>query len=585
MSLSIDLSDDLSNGNLKVLDDLTSSVKQIQDDVLKEILTLNADTEYLHRFLHGSSDKDLFTTNVPVVTYEDLKPYIDRLANGEPSDILSALPICGFFLSSGTSGAKQQMLPQNDKYLENMRFVYDLRSLIISKHFEGVEQGKGMLFLFTRQDSTTSSSCLPATTVTTSFFKSKYFRDRPSYWYNSYTSPDEVIWCPDNKHSLYCHFLCGLVQRDEYDVVRLGAIFASVMIRAITFLETFWKELCSNIRSGQLSEWITDLSCRASVSIILGGPNPELADFIEHKCSQKSWEGILRQLWPNAKFIEGVFTGQIAQYIPTLDFYSNKLPLVTTSYGSSETFFGTSLNPLSKPQDVAYTFIPNIAYFEFSPVDKDNNNELVQLADVKLGYYYSPVVTTYSGLYRYKVDDILEVTGFHNNAPQFKFAQRKNVVLSIQTEATTEVNLLKAVTNAKLVLESSDFMLLDFTSYAEISSAPGHYVLYWELKTKNNGTSKLDDKVLVECCYVVEESLNAFYRKERTKDGSFGDQKKKKKHGSIGALEIRVVQKGTFDALMDFFVSRGGSVTQYKTPLCIKSTEALGVLKHIADRW
>lgn len=141
------------------------------------------------------------------------------------------------------------------------------------------------------------------------------------------------------------------------------------------------------------------------------------------------------------------------------------------------------------------------------------------------------------------------------------------MALSIQTEATTDVDILKAITNAKLVLESSDLMLIDFTSYADISTTPGHYVLYWELKTKNNGTTKLDDKVLVECCYVMEESLDALYRKERTKDGS------------IGALEIRVVQNGTFDAFMDFFVSRGGSVTQYKTPLCIKFTEALAVLE------
>lgn len=98
MSLSFDLSDDISNGSLKVLDDLTSNVKQIQDDVLKDILTLNADTEYLHRFLHGSSDKNLFKTNAPAVSYEDVKPYIDRLANGEPSGILSTLPIYGFLL-------------------------------------------------------------------------------------------------------------------------------------------------------------------------------------------------------------------------------------------------------------------------------------------------------------------------------------------------------------------------------------------------------------------------------------------------------------------------------------------------------
>ena len=79
-------------------------------------------------------------------------------------------------------------------------------------------------------------------------------------------------------NSLYCHLLCGLVLRDE--VTRVCANFASILVQGITFLEIFWKEMCSNIRSGQLSDWITD-SCRGSVSIILGGLNPQLADIIE----------------------------------------------------------------------------------------------------------------------------------------------------------------------------------------------------------------------------------------------------------------------------------------------------------------
>lgn len=78
---------------------LTLNAKQIQDDVLKEILTLNANTEYLHRFLRGSSDKELFKKNVPVVSYDDVKPYIERVANGgEPSNVISGKPITGFFI-------------------------------------------------------------------------------------------------------------------------------------------------------------------------------------------------------------------------------------------------------------------------------------------------------------------------------------------------------------------------------------------------------------------------------------------------------------------------------------------------------
>ena len=84
--------------DLTVLEELTSNAKQIQDDVLTKILKANANTEYLGRFLQGSADKELFKKNVPLVSYEDLKPYLDRVANGEPSDILSGEPITAFTL-------------------------------------------------------------------------------------------------------------------------------------------------------------------------------------------------------------------------------------------------------------------------------------------------------------------------------------------------------------------------------------------------------------------------------------------------------------------------------------------------------
>ncbi|KAL0732606.1 hypothetical protein Bca4012_008815 [Brassica carinata] len=555
MSLSLDLS---------VLEELTSNAKQIQEDVLAKILKANANTEYLSRFLEGSSDKKLFKKKVPVVSYEDLKPYIDRIANGEPSDILSGKPITAFLRSTGTSGGNKKIFPANDN-LEDILLGRAISSLIMSKHVDGYNQGKVMIFMFTQPISTTPCG-LPLAPAITIFMKNKYYR---SHGKNN-TGPDEIKLCTDAKQSMYCQLLCGLVQRDE--VVSVGALFASILVQVIHFLENYWKELASNIRSGHLSEWITDISCRDSVSIILGKPNPELADLIEKECGQKSWQGIVSRLWPKTKCIEAIVTGIMAQYIPTLEFYSNKLPLVSNIYGSSETFFGINVNPLSKPQHVSYTFLPNMSYFEFIDVDADGETagDIVDLVDVKLGGYYEPLVTNHSGLHRCRVGDVLQVTGFYNNTPQFRFVRRKNTVLCVYIEPTTEEDVLKALSRATVVLESSDLMLTGFTCYGDISTVPGHYVFYLELKAKvNNGTNvlQLDNKVLVEYCCVMEESLSGIYRSLRRKDGP------------IGALEVRIVQQGTFDSLMQFFVSRGSSITQYKTPVCINSVEALKVLE------
>ncbi|KAF8075396.1 hypothetical protein N665_1097s0005 [Sinapis alba] len=537
---------------------LTSNVKQIQDDVLKEILTLNANTEYLRGYLHGSCDKELFKKNVPVVSYDDVKPYIERVVNGEPSNVISGKPITRFLLSSGTTAGKQKIFPVNNKFFEDMSFIIALRSFT----FRRWPKGKAVTLFFTRPQSTTPCG-LPISTLITGYVLSDSFKNRPS---NCFTSPDELTLCPDSKQTMYCHLLCGLCQRDE--VVNVAATFASTLVGAITFLETYWKEICSNIRSGHVSEWITDHSCRDAVTNILGGGNSELADRIEEECNKKSWKGIITRLWPNVKFIQSIVTGQNSQCIPMLEFYSNKVPLISTVYASSETMFGINMNPFYKTQDISYTFIPTISYFEFILADEGNKGEIVDLVNVKIGSYYEPLITNYYGLHRYRMGDILQVLGFYNGAPQFRFVRRKNVVLSVGLEVTTEEDILKALNNATLVLKNSDLVLMGFTCYADISTLPGHYIFYWELKAKTiSDIVKLDNKLLVECCCVMEESLCALYRELRSKDGS------------IGALEIRVVQQGTFNSLMELAVSQGASPSQYKTPICINSSEASAFLE------
>uniref|UniRef100_A0A7N0RAB4 Indole-3-acetic acid-amido synthetase GH3.17-like n=1 Tax=Kalanchoe fedtschenkoi TaxID=63787 RepID=A0A7N0RAB4_KALFE len=578
---------------LELWDAITSNAGEIQQQVLSEILKQNNKTEYLTRFLHGEASGEDFRKNVPIVGYNDIKSYIERVCHGEPSHIISAQTITELLTSSGTSGGKPKMMPSTAEELERKTLFYNLLVPVINKYVGGLDQGKGMYLLFVKPEITTPGG-LMARPVLTSYYKSQNFRSRPFNKYNVYTSPDDTILCSDSKQSMFAQLVCGLVERHE--VLRVGAVFASALLRAIKFLESHWQELCSNIRTGHVSDWITDEACRNAVSLVLGGPNPELADLIESQCNKESWEGIIKLLWPKTKFIEVIVTGSMAQYIPTLEFYSGGLPLISTMYASSECYFGINLNPLCKPSQVSYTLLPNMAYFEFLPVTKNGDDAAsiqddvtgnngssqnshddrkpVALVDVKPGHYYELVVTTFTGLYRYRVEDILLVTGFHKNAPQFRFIHRKNVALSIDTDKTSEDDLLNAVTQAKLVIEPLGLLLTEYTSYADTCTIPGHYALFWELTIKGNNNSdnnikqlpEMEDDIMVKCCHAVEEALDSVYRRCRYKDKS------------IGALEIRVVSPGTFDALMDHFVSLGSSVNQYKTPRCVTSEGAIRLL-------
>ncbi|KAL0356888.1 UNVERIFIED_CONTAM: Indole-3-acetic acid-amido synthetase GH3.3 [Sesamum calycinum] len=149
--------------------------------------------------------------------------------------------------------------------------------------------------------------------------------------------------------------------------------------------------------------------------------------------------------------------------------------------------------------------MPNMAYFEFLPHEpnstgstRDSPPRLVDLADVEIGKEYELVITTYAGLCRYRVGDILRVTGFHNSAPQFQFVRRKNVLLSIDSDKTDEAELQAAVESASCLLREFNTSVVEYTSYADTKTIPGHYVIYWELLGKDSGNSP-SDQVLEQC--------------------------------------------------------------------------------------
>ncbi|CAN1232151.1 Indole-3-acetic acid-amido synthetase GH3.6 [Linum perenne] len=538
---------------LEFIEQVTSNADEVQTRVLDEILARNSGVEYLQR--HGRSivDKATFKKVIPLVTYEDIKPDIDRIANGDTSRILCSQPISEFLTSSGTSAGERKLMPTINEEIKRKSQLYSLLMPVMNQFLPGLSNGKGMYFLFVKSESITPGGLL-ARPVLTSYYKSQHFAESINY-----TSPAEAILCSDSDQSMYSQLLCGLARNTE--VVRVGSVFASGFIRAIKFFEKNWRVLCGDIRNGMVD-------------------GSRVSDPGVRECRREgSWRGIIARVWPNAKYIDVIVTGAMSQYIPTLDHYGNGLPLVCSMYASSECYFGLNLNPLCKPSEVLYTLVPTMAYFEFLPVDHDDKRDrLVDLVDVKLGQEYELVVTTYAGLYRYRVGDILRVAGFKNKSPQFTFVCRKNVVLSIDSDKTDEVELQEAVTKAATKhLSPLNVSLVEYTSYADTtSSIPGHYVLFWEIinddnNNNNNETKRINEipsgPVLEECCLAVEESLNSVYRQGRVSDNS------------IGPLEIRVVENGTFDKVMDYAISQlGASINQYKTPRCVKQNGPLAEL-------
>lgn len=122
---------------LQFIEEITTNVDAVQERVLAEILARNADAEYLasNCGLAGTTDRTTFRAKVPMVTYEDLLPYIRRIADGDRSPVLtgSGHPISEFLVSSGTSGGEPKLFPTVNDDLDRRLLLQSLIMPVMKK--------------------------------------------------------------------------------------------------------------------------------------------------------------------------------------------------------------------------------------------------------------------------------------------------------------------------------------------------------------------------------------------------------------------------------------------------------------------
>nr|DAD36328.1 TPA_asm: hypothetical protein HUJ06_006969 [Nelumbo nucifera] len=471
--------------------------------------------------------------------------------------------MCCLICSSGTTQGRPKFVPFNEELVQTTMEIFTTSYAFRNREFP-IGNGKALQFIYSSKQFKTKGG-LAAGTATTNVYRSEQFKKTMKAIQSQCCSPDEVIFGPDFRQSLYCHLLCGLICRDEIQFV--FSPFAHSTVYAFRTFEQVWEELCDDIRTGVLSSRITVPSIRAALSKLLR-PNPELADLIHDKCSGlNNWYGLIPELFPHAKYIYGIMTGSMLPYLEKLRHYAGVLPLLSADYGSSEGWIGANVNPRLPPEFTTFAVLPDIGYFEFIPLTERNKDqqqnktaatysyaesEPIGLTQVKIGEEYEIIVTNFAGLYRYRLGDVVKVMGFHNSTPELQFVCRRNLLLSINIDKNTEKDLQLAVeAGGKLLMKKTKVEVIDFTSHVDVSTDPGHYVIFWEL------SSEASDEVLNECCDCLDRSfVDAGYVSSR-------------KVNAIGALELRVVRRGTFQKILDHYLGLGAAFSQFKTPRCV----------------
>ncbi|KAJ0110424.1 hypothetical protein Patl1_02198 [Pistacia atlantica] len=558
-------------------DNVSENAGFVQRETLRRILHQNYDVEYLKKWfgdikiqeMDACALESLYTSLVPLASHADLDPYIQRIADGDTAPLLTRQPIATLSLSSGTTEGRQKYVPFTCHSSQTTLEIFRLAAAYRSRVYPIREGGRILELIYSSKQFKTKGG-LTAGTATTHYYASEEFKIKQEKTKSFTCSPEEVISGGDYKQSTYCHLLLGLFFSDEVEFI--ASTFAFSVVQAFTAFEDFWKDICDDIREGKLNSRITLSKMRKAVLEIIS-PKPYLASQIERNCNKLQsldWFGLIPKLWPNAKYVYSIMTGSMQLYLKKLRHYAADLPLVSADYGSTESWIGVNVDPFLDPENVTFAVIPTFSYFEFIPIyrrkdccpttDDFIEDEPVPLSQVKVGQEYEIVLTTFTGLYRYRLGDVVEVAGFHKGTPKLNFICRRKLILSINIDKNTEKDLQLVVEKGSQLLTKTGAELVDFTSHANVESQPGHYIIYWEIK------GEVEERVLQECCCHMDASFvdHGYVVSRRT--------------NSIGPLELRIVKRGTFKKILDHFIGNGAALSQFKTPRCTRNQGLLRIL-------
>jgi hypothetical protein len=328
---------------------------EVQEELLMNLVQSSRNTILGRQYDYNSINSyATFAKRIPISTYEDLQPLIERTRQGE-QNVFWEEPIKWFAKSSGTTNAKSKFIPVSNEALEDC-------------HYKG---SKDLLCMYLNNNEDSE------------LFLGKSLR------------------------------LGGSSQIYEDNDTFFGDLSA-ILIENMPI----WAEYSSTPSSkiSLMSEWETKIAAIISetknenVTSFAGVPSWML--MLMNKMLEETGKGNLLEIWPNLEvyFHGGVnfepYREQYQKIVPKKDFKYYEI------YNASEGFF--AIQDLNNSCDLLLMLDYGI-FYEFIPMDTFEmpNQKIIPLADVELFKNYALVITTNSGLWRYLIGDTVRFTSLN----------------------------------------------------------------------------------------------------------------------------------------------------------------------------
>jgi hypothetical protein len=422
--------------------------RRTQNQWLQRHLARNADTSFgrEHDFRTITSYEE-FSERVPFQTYETLRPYIEEQEqSGEP--VLNTDSPIMYAQTSGTTG-KPKLIPILQSTLENHRRSQGSQVYVQFSTVPGAYSGRLLPIVSPAVEGT-----LPTGTPYGSA-SGHVYKNMPKLARAKYAVPPEVFEIEDYDLKYLTILRLAVPARD---ITFMASANPSTFLRLLDLLVERRLELLEDITSqgfrhlDQLPETIAEA--------VLPGLRTSEARVAELDAVLRLPAPAFKHVWPELRLV-ATWTGGSCRIAlgKVTDAFPELTRIGELGYLSSE-FRGTITVDLERNLGMP-TIHEN--FIEF--VERDDwgsgDRRAVTVERIEAGREYYVIVTTDSGLYRYFMNDLVEVTGRFHATPTVRFVQKGGGVTSITGEKLYENQVVEAVQVAQDELgQSTDFLLM-----------------------------------------------------------------------------------------------------------------------------
>jgi len=374
---------------------------EVQNELLFQLVKKAKDTEYGKKFDFKSlKTYKEFNERLPIVSYEDIYDKIEQSRKGV-NNIFWPTPIKMFAKSSGTTNAKSKFIPLSPEALEDNH--YAASKDLLCMYLNNNENSK----LFTGKGLRLGGS-------------------KEIYQNNGTSFGDLSALLIEN--------------------MPLWASFSSTPSNQVSLMGD-WEQKMPAIIEETINQNVTSLAGVPSWMLVL-----------LNEILKTTGAAHIKDIWPD---LEVYFHGGVS-FDPYLNQYRKIIPddnfKYFEIYNASEGFFAAQ--DRNDHKDLLLMLNYGI-FFEFIPMDAYGNEEekAVGLGEIEVGRNYAMLITTNSGLWRYKIGDTVRFTSI--NPYRIKVTGRTKHHINVFGEELI-------IENAEIALKQSaiehDVDIIDYTA-------------------------------------------------------------------------------------------------------------------------